>query len=254
MATLLESLRGRMKQRELNAIDTVAAAAKAAARGETYDVGAIETALVEARLSMDDFEKAVEIAGQRTRWLADFEKLATASNKVKKGEAAIAAEEARFEELRRAYVEKIQAIDADLAAARTAKDAGEQARGRLLEPKSVPGTVGDRYRAAVAEAEAAAEELNTATRDLREVNQRIKSEEEWIAQLLGEKAETLRPFLPIRRQEETPESFKVEDHRKALARAQRRKGEIEVALKTAEQAVARTKKAIEDLIPQVLKA
>jgi hypothetical protein len=254
MAALLDALRGRMKQRELNAIDTVAAAARAAARGQTYDVGAIENALIEARLSMDDFEAAVAIAGKRIAWLADFEKLANASNKFKKAEAAIAAEQAKFEDAKRAFMQKFEALDSDLANARGARDAGERARGSLLDPANVPGTIGDRYRSAVAEAEASEAAVEDAMRKMREVNQRIKSEEGWIVQLTGEKAETIRPFIAIKRPEEPAETQKIEEHRKALARAHRRKEEVEATLKAAEQAAAKAKKAVEDLIPEVLKA
>lgn len=243
-----------MKQRELNAIDTVAAAARAAARGETYDVGAIENALIGARLSMDDFEQAVEIAGKRIAWLAEFEKLANATNKVKKAEAAIASEQAKFEEARRAFMQKIEALDSDLAVARTARDAGDRARSNLLDPKLVPGTVGERYRSAVADSEAAEQVAEDLRREMREINERIKSEEGWIKQLAGEKAETLRPYSPLKRAEEPAESYKLDDHRKFLARAQRRKSELEPNLKAAEQAAAKAKKAIEDLMPEVLKA
>jgi hypothetical protein len=254
MAALLDALRGRMKQRETNAIDTISAAARAAARGESFDVSAIEHALIEARLSMDDFEKAVEVAGKRIAWLADFDKLNNASNKMKKAEAAIAAEQAKFEDARRAFMQRAEALDTDLATARSASNAGEQARDNLLDPRNVPGTIGDRYRAAVADAEAAAVEVGTFQRELREVAARIKSEEEWIAQLTGEKIDKIRPFIALKQPEDPAESQRIEDHRKILARAHRRKAEVEASLKVAEQAAAKAQKAVDDLIPAVLKA
>jgi hypothetical protein len=254
MPGLLDALRGRMKQRELNAIDTVAAAARAAARGEGYDVGAIETALIEARLSMDDFEKSVEIAGKRSAWLREFEKLATATNKLTKAEAAIAAEQGRFEEQRRAFMQKAEILDADRAAAQTARDAGQNARGQLLDPRYVPGTIGEKYRQAVAEAEAAEAAVGEAQRHLREISQRIKSEEEWIVQLVGQPEKDLLNYLPLKPRPMAGESFKLEEHRTALARNQRRKAEAEGQLAEAEKAAARTKKAVEALVPEVLKA
>jgi len=243
-----------MKQRELNAIDTVAAAARAAARGEGYDVGAIETALIEARLSMDDFEKSVEVAGKRSAWLREFEKLATASNKLTKAEAAIAAEQARFEEQRKAFMERAEALDADRAAAQTARDAGDNARGHLLNPKQVPGTIGEKYRQAVADAEAADATVGELQRDIREIAQRIKSEEEWIVQLVGEPERNVSHYLPIKPREMAGESFKLEDHRNALARAQRRKAEADAQHVEAQKIAARAKKAVEALVPDVLKA
>ena len=254
MPGLLDALRGRMKQRELNAIDTVAAAARAAARGEGYDVGAIETALIEARLSMDDFEKAVETAGKRAAWLREFEKLANASNKLTKADAAIAAEQGRFEEQRRAFMQRAEILDADRAAAQTARDAGEIARGQLLDPKLVPGTVGEKYRQAVADAESADATVGELQRDIREITQRIKSEEEWIVQLVGEPERNVLNYLPIKPREMAGESFKLEDHRNALARAQRRKAEADAQLAEAQKIAARAKKAVEALVPDVLKA
>ncbi len=253
MPGLLDALRGRMKQRELNAIDTVAAAARAAARGEAYDVGAIETALIEARLSMDDFEKAVETAGKRSAWLREFEKLANASNKLTKAEAAIAAEQARFEEQRRAFMEKAEALDAERAAAQTARDAGENAKGQLLDPRYVPGTTGEKYRQAVADADAADEVVAGIRRQLREDIARIKSEEEWIVQLTGENVKEISPF-PSLLAKPKYEGFKIEEHRNALARAKRRKAEAEGQLVEAEKAAAKAKKAVEALVPEVLKA
>jgi chromosome segregation ATPase len=243
-----------MRQRETNAIDTVAAAARAAARGESYDVGAIEHALIEARLSMSDFEAAVEVAGKRIAWLADFDKLANASNKMKKAEAAIAAEQGKFEDARRAFAQRAEALDTDLATARSQHNAGEQARHNLLDARNVPGTIGDRYRAAVAEAEAAAVEVGTFQREMREVAARIKSEEEWIAQLTGENIDKIRPYIALKAPEDPAESHRIEDKRKILARAQRRKAEVEASLKRAEVVAAKAQKAVDDLVPEVLKS
>ena len=254
MPGLLDALRGRMKQREFNAIDTVAAAARAAARGEHYDVGAIEAALVEARLSMEDFEKAVETAGKRSAWLRDFEKLATMNNKVTKGEAAIAAEREKFEAARRAFTERVEALDADLSTARTARDAGKSARDQLLDPRLVPGTIGEKYRQAVADADAAEAAVGDVQRQLREISQRIKSEQEWIVQLVGEPERNVSNYLPIKPREMAGESFKLEEHRTALARNQRRKAEAEAQLAEVEKAAARAKKAVEALVPDALKA
>jgi hypothetical protein len=243
-----------MKQREFNAIDTVAAAARAAARGEHYDVGVIEAALVEARLSMEDFEKAVETAGKRSAWLREFEKLATMNNKVTKGEAAIAAEREKFEAARQAFTEKVEAIDADLSAARIARDAGKNARDQLLDPKLVPGTTGEKYRQAVADADAADSAVAGIKRQLREIVERIKSEEEWIVQLVGEPEKNFSSYLPLKPLAAAGESFKLEEHRTALARNQRRKAEADAQLVEAEKVSAKAKMAVEALVPEVLKA
>jgi len=242
-----------MKQRETNAVDTVAAAARAAARGESYDVGAIENALIEARLSMNDFETQVELAAKRAAWGRDFERLANASNKVQKAEAALAAERTKFEATQKAFFEKAQAIEADIRTASRDRDAAQTARGHLLDPNNVPGTIGEKYREATAKAEADAAAVEQVQRQLREIATRIKSEQEWIVQITGEGeagGSLYRQLLP----QKAPESMKLQDHRAALLRGQRRKAEAEGQLAEAQKKAALSKKVVEDMAPEVLKA
>lgn len=255
MPALLDALRGRMKQREGNALDTFAAGARAAARGESYDVAAIERALVELGKSTADFEAAVELASNRAAWLADFEKLASASAKVNKLEAAATAEQTKFEAARRAFMEKAEAIDADLAIARKMREKGTDARGRLLDPREVPGTIGDKYRAAVAEADAATNKLESVQRSLREILARVKSEREWIADLTGEKEKQLQPDrIFVKSADQPGENPKIEEHRIYLARALRRQAEAEAQLTEAEKVAAAATRAVDALAAEVLKA
>lgn len=255
MPAILDALRGRMIQREANALDTLAAGARAAARGEAYDARAIEQALVETRQTVADFEAAVEVARQRTAWLSAFDKLASATAKVGKLEGAAATEKARFEAARQAFIEKAGAIDADLAAARSTQDKGRQARDRLLDPGGVPGSIGEKYRAAVAEAEAANQTLADAERSLSEVVERVKSEERWIKQLTGEAETELRgDRIFVTKPAPSEDSRRIEEHRAALARALRRKADAEAQLTEAERAAARAARAVEALVPEVLKA
>lgn len=258
MAALLDALRGRIATREANALDTIAAAARAVARGDAYDAGAVEKAMAETAMTLPDFERAVEVARKRLAWLADFDRLAAATAKVRKLEAAAAAEQAKMEAARAAFIERASAIDADLAIHRTACEKGNTARGYLLDPREVPpGTVGDRYRVAVGEADAAEAALQQAERDVREHAARIKSEQEWIAQLIDgdDGPKRIRPSaLPsLGPQPQPGESQRVQEHRAALARAQRRKAEADAALVEAEKVAARAHTAVEALIPEVLK-
>jgi hypothetical protein len=254
MPAILDTLIGRARQRELNAVDLIADAARAAAAEKTYDVGALEAALREAGQTITDFEKAVETARQRAVWLKQFDGLATATNRTAKLQSAIDSEEAKFEEMRQAMIGRCNKVRAELVVVTANREAGERAKHELLNPAIVPGTIGVKWREAVAAREQAEAAVEDAMREMREVNQRIKSEEGWIAQLTGEKAETIRPFIAIKRPEEPAETQKIEDKRKALARAHRRKEEVEATLKAAEQAAAKAKKAVEDLRPEVLKA
>lgn len=255
MPTILEALRGRIQQRQFNALDTVAAGAKAAARGERYDVLSIEKALLEAGMTMADFEKAVERAGQRAAWLSDFEQLANASAKAKKLEASLEAERSRFEATRAAYFEKSQALESQLREVQTIHGKARAAHDRLLDPREVPGMVGERYRRAVAEAEAANVEQGQAERAVREQQEKIKSELGWIAQLKSEEEEMVRPSpLPLAALKPKDESPRMEQHRLALARADRRKAEAEKVLAEAEKRATLARKAVDALVAEVLQA
>lgn len=255
MVAILDALRGRVRQRENNALDTIAAAARAAARGETYDVGAIEKALAETRQTTADFEHAVELARKRLAWLADYGKLASATTKVAKLESSAEAEKAKFEAARRAFMEKAESLDADLRTARTLRDKGNQARGQLLDPRVVPGSIGEKYRDAVAEHEAAVQVLDGARRSLREIVEKVKSEEGWIKQLTADDEKQLHPDRIMIKSPPYPgETSKLEQHRLALARAERRRAEAEAQLAEAEKSVDRAARAVESLVGDVLKS
>lgn len=259
MQQLLDALRTRLATRDMNAHDTIAAAARAAARGETFDAATLERAMADTGTTLNDFEEAVEVARKRVAWLADFDRLAAATAKVRKLETVAAAEKAKMEAARAAWLERASAIDAELAIHRTACDKGNAARGNLLDPRDVPaGTVGDRYRAAVDERQMADVAVEQARREVREQAARIKSEEEWIAQLTdgGSGPKVIRPsVLPsLGPHPQHGESQRLQEHRAALARAQRRKAEADAALVEAEKTAARAHKTVEAMIPDVLKA
>ena len=149
---------------------------------------------------------------------------------------------------------EFSAHDPVAAAAQTARDAGKNARDQLLDPRLVPGTIGEKYRQAVAEADAADEAVAEVERQLREFDRRIKSEEEWIVQLAGKPEKSLLNYLPIKPPEATGESYKLEEHRTALVRNERRKVEAEAQLVEVKKAATKARKAVEALVPDVLKA
>lgn len=256
MVSVLDALRSRMTQRSLNALDTVAAAARAAARGERYDIGALETAIDQAGITMADFEAAVATAKQRQAWMADFEKLANSSGKVQKLEAAASADKAKFEAARTAYLERATAIEAELAAHRATLGRAQDARNLLLDADQVPGTIGGQYREAVAAAYAADLAVAEARKALREHTERVKNEEGFIKQILAQQAGELKPPQIFLKGEQPPgeESYRLQEHRKMLARAQRRQAEAQSQLTEAENSAALAHKAVEQLIPEVLKA
>jgi hypothetical protein len=257
MPAILETLIGRARQRELNAVDLIADAARAAAAEKTYDVGALEAALREAGQTITDFEKAVDTARQRAVWLKQFDGLATATNRTAKLEAAIRAEEDKFDEMRQAMIARCDKVRAELAVVTANREAGERAKHELLNPPSVPGTIGVKWREAVAAREQAEQAVEATQSELREASERVRSEERWIEQLTGGtvKTFTLPKLLKTDEDRSVPvDNSKVEDHRRVLARVTRRVAEIEARLAQEEKALASAKRVADQLAGEVLKA
>jgi hypothetical protein len=257
MAAILDALRGRMRQREATSVDTIAAAARAAARGESYDVTQIEAALVETRQTAADFESAVDVARQRQTWLKQFEQLAAAASKAGKLEEAILAEEERLAEARRAAIGRCDAMRAELAIHASRRDQGKDAREALLRPAGVPGTIGDQWRSAIAARDAAEVQRSETQRQLNESRAKFKSEERWIEQIIGEVDKTIKPNILDRITGQKlygDQANRVEQHTLALKRAQRRIEEAVVQLADDDKALTKAQKAVDDLAAQVVKA
>lgn len=254
MGSFLDVLRGRMAQRQSNAFDTLADAARAVAEDRAADSGAVEAALVETRQTVADFEQLVETARQRSQWRKHFEHLAAASGKVQKLEAKVATEEQHREEVLRASNEKLYALRQELEAASTMKSRGEEAKARLTDPKAVPGSIGEAYRQAVEEHRLAEVEAERCRRQLREARERIKSEEGWVKQLKGSEPGQSALLKPAPQWSAGSSSGSLEEHELALKRWQRRGTEAEEALKQAEAALAKAEKAVEQLLPKVVAA
>ena len=119
-------------------------------------------------MTMPQFEALVEQARRRMAWLADFDRLAAATAKLRKVEAAAATERQKFEAMHAAFIDKMTAFDAEAEGHRDTVSRGESARGNLLDPDMVPGTIGQRYREALAESDAATAAVENAQREVRE--------------------------------------------------------------------------------------
>jgi hypothetical protein len=257
MAAIIDALRGRMRQREATSVDTIAAAARAAARGESYDVTQIEAALVETRQTAADFEAAVDVARQRQTWLKQLEQLAAATSKADKLETAIQAEEEKLAEARRAAFARCDAMRAELAIHASRRDQGKDAREALLRPAGVPGTIGDQWRSAVEARDAAESQREDTQRQLREARNKFKSEEGWIEQIIGEADKSLKPSIFDRlagQKLHGDQANRVEQHTLALKRAQRRIEEAEAQLADDEKALTKAQRVVDDLAAQVVKA
>lgn len=257
MPAILDTLIGRARQRDMNAADLVADAARAAAAEKTYDVGALEAALRETGMTITDFEKAVDRARQRALWLRQFDGLAAATNKAAKLEAAIRAEEDKFQEMHAAMIARCDKVRAELAVVVANRDAGQRAKEELLNPSSVPGSIGGKWRDAVAAREQAEQVVEASQIELRQANERVRSERGWIEQLTGGpvKSFAMPKILKTDADRSIPvDSGKLDDHQRALARATRRVAEIEARLVDERKALDAARRLTEQLAGEVLKA
>jgi len=252
MGNVLDLLRGRLQQRADNAVDVLAQAARDHAAGQTVDVGAVESALVETRQTADDFAGLCEIAVKRRDALVAVERLQSASGKLSKANAAIEAEQRRLEEIRLAHVERITVLDSERAAAQSAVTAAEQGRGVLLNPKLVLGTIAEKYRAAISDRDEANALVSMLEQELREATADAKSEEEWVKQLTQSDSQP-RSFGMISSPTQQT-SYRLQDHVNAKQRAERRAAEATKQLSEARKVLAQASRKLADLELQVLKA
>lgn len=249
MAALLDALRSRSRQRDLNATDLIAEAARAAAAGKTYDVGALEGALDRSGMSVSEFERAVETARRRAVWLSQFDGLAAATARAKKLEAAVAAEEEKFDEQRQAFQKRVGKIRQELDVVLKNRDAGQAAKQELLNPSAVPGSIGDQYREAVAVRDAAYEVQDGLRRKLREAQSRLRAYE-------GNVTQTVDSGKKVLADDHTraERSRVIDDYERRIKSTQRVIGEIEAELAAADQQVAAAEAEVAKLEPQVLQA
>lgn len=247
MAAILDALRSRARQRELNAADLIAEAARAAASGATYDLGAVENALRDQCMTLNDFEAAVGRARQRALWLSQFDRLNTATNRAAKLQAAIDAEEERFAAQRLAAAEKVRGLQAELDVQRAACDAGTEARAQLLNPASVPGTIGERYREAVAARDSARAIVSRHSSELRDMTERLDVEQSFLNKGREEEKRT------IYGNGQAASHHADQSEREARCDSIRRRiGEIDKSLATAQRDLTAAEAAVKKLEIEVL--
>jgi chromosome segregation ATPase len=183
MIEILERLTVRMRARELNAHDQLAAAAKAAARGQTVDLGSLEEALVATRQTVGDFKSLCEYEVTRADKLAAFAKLAQAKGKQDRLRKAMNAEEAKFVEIRDAFQARYRKLEDECREIDRDVDTASAAREWLVDYRTAKGAIGDQYREAVDAEQAAREALDTINRRIGELRRNIKSVSADIEQL-----------------------------------------------------------------------
>jgi chromosome segregation ATPase len=238
MTSILDVLRTRMVARRETNAETLMAAARRIAAGETVDPSAVETALVAERATVEDFEGMCELARRRQVWHATRDRGPAAIVARDKLTNELEAERQRFEAARLAWVAASDKLNAKLSAAINTVSASNDATDNLTHPKNIPGPLGDKLAAALDAHTTALDAAENARRTLRDARERVKSEHEWCthkATYNNERYSTLA------------------DHQAALARWQRRLPELETAVKEADAAVAAAEKTLADLRAAALK-
>lgn len=170
---VLDLLRGRKAERHTNNADAIAAAARKTAANESVDHLALEHAMAEQGLSVEDFAALVGQAERRQSWRAAMDKLPAATARAAKANATIEKERTAFEAVRDAWFQRANELDAELSAAETLVRAANDAREQLSTPANVPGVVGERLAEAAADQQEAVERVAGVERQRREWNENL---------------------------------------------------------------------------------
>lgn len=228
--SVLELLRGRMAARKNTADETLAAAAKRLAAGESIDHGAVETALVETRQTVDDFEAMVSVATRRREFRAAMDKGPAATTKLEKIQSTAANERAQFEKIQTAWLQRAAELDEQIRTAESIVGRARDAREELVKPANVPEPLRTRLveaHAALGEAHTTRERLE---REMREVRDRLK-----------QRSELANHYRELNA---TGQFGTAEDYETLAKRCQRRLAELEPEFAEATTAVAAAEKEL----------
>lgn len=178
--SVLELLTGKARARQANADDTLVAAAKRAANGESVDVDAVDQALVATGRTPDDFAAMVALAGKRRAWFRDMDKGTAAKAAADKAGAAFQREEAAFVVVRDAWVARSQSLGAERDQAMAVVSRARDARDALVHPDNVPtAALAQRIRDAHDAVMAAEAELSRIRGEVRDNEERRKAALDW---------------------------------------------------------------------------
>jgi hypothetical protein len=239
MVGILETLRGRMAARRETNAETLVAAARRIAAGETVDAGSVEAALVAESKSVEDFEAMCELARRRQLWHAARDKGPAATRERDKLQSELDAAKDAFEKSRLAWVERSGSLAARIRTFDVVVQTADDATGKLTDPANIPGVLAERLRTADAAHVEAMDAVETIRRELREAKSRVKNEGEWVQHKQQFNNNTHLSTL--------------DDHKLALARAERRVAELEAALPPAESAAAAALKTLDERRAAALK-
>ena len=236
---ILEAISTRMAARKTSANETLVAAARRLAAGESADEAAVERALVETNTPLETFRDMVELCQRRRAWYAAMDKGPAAAARRDKAAGVLEREAAAFQAAEQTWLARRRELSADLDDAERIVAAARDARDNLVRADNIPGQLADRLREAHDAVAAAAGRVEKLNRDRRQWVEQQKSQEGFAEHKRG---------LNLR----TPQGD-AEDHARAAARAARRVAEVDVELATARQELEAAEKHVASLEAAALK-
>lgn len=191
IAELFDRLTTRRRAREISSQDRLATAAKRVAAGETVDDNVVEESLFATGQSVDDFRRLCEQEEKRRECFSKMKIGAAAKPRLDKLEQQLAAESAKFAEIRQAYEARSQKLVIERLELLSPVDSGNAARDWLLDPRNVLGPLGTEYKEALKVVEALEESLAGLQRNAKDSRQELTGYERELEALRSEEDRTL---------------------------------------------------------------
>jgi len=254
-----EKLASRFQKRRTSSLETVEAAAQALAGGGTIDDAAVESALVSAGLTLDDFKIRTEFHVERRKKLDELDKLGAARKRAEDLDQRIEAENKKHAEIVEAYRARWLALrqQADEAAQQVAQS--RDARDWLLHPDRAPLALRDDYVAALDVEQKARERIGDVERLIRQLREKHDSEKGWIEQILAEDLRTIHPPAAAVAKSQrdklgAAQAEKLDLHERRRDRFAREIKEAEADLEVARGELMKAEAVLADLRKRILKS
>lgn len=186
LTDVFERLAGRVRERELNSHDQLAAAAKRVARGENVDIASIEDALHNVGQTVSDFAALVEFEEKRGECFQRLELAPSAKSRQDKLDQQIAAESTKFAEIRDAYQSRIAKLQDERRQISKTVEAADTAKDWLLDPRNSVGQLKSEYLEALDQKQQAETKVQSLERQAKEHRDTIKAIDSEIEQVRTE--------------------------------------------------------------------
>jgi chromosome segregation ATPase len=247
LTDVFERLAGRVRERELNSHDQLAAAAKRVAKGENVDIASIEDALHNVGQTVSDFAALVEFEEERRECFQKLESAPSARSRQDKLDQQITAESTKFAEVRDAYQTRLAKLQEERKEISKTVEAADAAKDWLLDARNTVGRLKSEYLEALEQKQQAESKVQTLERQAKEQRDTINSIDAEIEQIRADydKQITERGYPGVRKKGQPHERplpqdvlEQIESLTTRKARCERRLAETEVELTAARLMVA----------------